>query len=433
MTTLPPFSGPTWAWPELGSLDAEVRLADLRSGARLATDRMPHTGSVSLSCFVGVGSRDESRELAGASHFLEHLLFKGTLARTSREINRAIDAVGGDFNAYTVRESTVFYVRVPAPHARFAAELLCEVISQPRLDPDDVEIERGVILGELDGALDTPDDVVFMNLVEALFPGHPIGRETLGDPKSLASMASADIAGFHDRWYRPQNLVFAAAGAVDHDEIAETIDAQFAGRPGGERPERIAPGDTLGDNRSAQRPIEQAYLALGWRGLTATDPDKVALAVLNHAFGDGPSSRLHEEIRERRGLAYEVSSSAASNLDAGTQTVYCATAPEHLEQVRRIIDEQIESIVTDGIDDEELAVAQGYLTGSMLMALEDSSSRMSRLGSALVTHGRAIPIFESLESIAKVTTDDVKRVAERIFGQRHVESIVSPDGDDDED
>jgi predicted Zn-dependent peptidase len=161
---------------DVAALDAGVRLSVLGSGVRVATDPMAHTQSASIACFVGVGSRDEPGELAGASHFLEHLLFKGTLQRTAREINRAVDAVGGDFNAYTVRESTVFYVRVPATYIDFATDLLCEVIGRPRFDPGDVEIERNVILGELDGALDSPDDVVFMNLAEAMFLGHPLGR-----------------------------------------------------------------------------------------------------------------------------------------------------------------------------------------------------------------------------------------------------------------
>ncbi|MFN8052893.1 MAG: pitrilysin family protein [Acidimicrobiales bacterium] len=411
---------------ESAALDAEVRYSDLPSGVRLGTDPMAHTRSVSIACFVGVGSRDESAELAGASHFLEHLLFKGTIRRSSREINRAIDAVGGDFNAYTVRESTVFYVRVPVSHADFATDLLCEVIATPRFDPADVEIERGVILGELDGALDSPDDVVFMNLAEALFPGHPLGRETLGDVESLGRMTTPQIAAFHDRWYRPANLVFAAAGAVDHDGIAAIIERHWADAPRGDRPVRVAPMAPTTSEVSDTRDIEQVHLALGWRGVTSTDPDRVPLSVLNHALGDGPSSRLHEEVREHRGLAYAVSSSASGNIDAGSQTVYCATAPEHLAEVSRVIDETVAAIVSDGIDDDELAVAKGYLTGSMMMAFEDSSSRMSRLGSAISNHGRTIPISESLAAVDAVTHDDVRRVARNVFGGERVTSVVGP-------
>jgi len=413
------------AGADVAALDAAVRVASLPSGVRVATDPMPHGHSVSIACVVGVGSRDEPAELAGASHFLEHLLFKGTAQRTAREINRAVDAVGGDFNAYTVRESTVFYVRVPAAEAEFATRLLCEVIASPRLDPADVEVERSVILGELDGALDSPDDVVFMNLAEAMFPGHPLGRETLGDPDTLERMTTAEIAGFHEQWYRPANLVIAAAGAVDHDGIVSVVDAALGGTAGS-RPARTPPPPPTAGSVEVRRDLEQVHLALGWRGVTALDRDRVALGIVNHALGDGPSSRLHEEIREHRGLAYTVSSMAASNVDAGSQTVYCATAPEHLDEVSAIIDDTIASIVADGIDDDEMEVAKGYLAGSMLMALEDSSSRMSRLGSALTTHGRHLPIRESLDAIQAVTHDDVRRVAAAVFGGERVTSIVRP-------
>lgn len=412
---------------DVAALDAGVRLSTLRSGARVATDPMAHTMSVSIACFVGVGSRDEAEHLAGASHFLEHLLFKGTTRRAAREINRAVDAVGGDFNAYTVRESTVFYVRVPAAFADFAVELICEIIANPRIDPDDVEIERNVILGELDGALDSPDDVVFMNLAQAMFAGHPLGRETLGDPHTLERMSPTEIAGFHHDWYRPANLVFAAAGAVDHARVVEIIGRHFDDVPEGSRPDRVTPGADVEPVVADVRPIEQVHLALGWRGVAATDPARVPLAVLNHALGDGPSSRLHEEIRERRGLAYTVSSMAASNLDAGAQTVYCATAPEHLAEVRTVIDATIASIIADGIDDDELAVAKGYLSGSMLMALEDSSSRMSRLGSAVLTHGRPMTIRESLDAVDAVNHDDVRAVAVAVFDGEPVVSTVGPD------
>lgn len=320
----------------------------------------------------------------------------------------------------------MFYVRVPAEHAAFAAELLCEVIAEPLLAPDDVEIERGVILGELDGALDSPDDVVFMNLADAMFEGHPLGRETLGDPDSLERMTADEIGRFHRRWYRPANLTFAAAGAVDHDVIAEVVDRRWAARSLDEMPERIPPGDMAASERREDRPIEQAHLAIGWRGLTVGDPDRFALAVLNHALGDGPTSRLHEEVRERRGLAYSVASSASGHIDAGSQTVYCATAPEHLAEVRGVVEETVASLVTDGVDDDELDVAKGYLIGSTLLSLEDVSSRMGRLGSAIAVHGRPLPVADTLASIDAVDGEAVRRVARRVFDAPSVTSLVGP-------
>lgn len=410
---------------DVAALDAGVTVTTLPSGLRVATDPMPHAHSVALSVVVGVGSRDEPAHLAGASHFLEHLLFKGTRHRTSREVNRAVDAVGGEFNAYTVRESTVFYLRVPSDAVAFGADLLAEVIAEPRFDPDDVEIERGVILGELDGAMDSPDDVVFMDLAEAMFPGHPLGRETLGDPDCLERMTVDEIAGFHAEWYRPRNLVVAAAGAIDHDELVALLEPRL-GIAGGHAPERRAPGPAVAASVSALRDIEQVHLAYGWRGVSAVDPDRFALGVLNHALGDGPSSRLHEEIRERRGLAYTVSSQATTNVDTGVQTIYCATAPEHVDEVTVIIDGTLDDIVQHGIEPDELAVAHGYLRGSLLMALEDPAARMSRLGSAIATHGRPISVQESLDGIDAVSGDDVQRVAAEIFGGPRVMAVVGP-------
>jgi len=411
---------------DVAALDEGVRLSVLPSGVRVATDPMAHTQSAAIACFVGVGSRDESAALSGASHFLEHLLFKGTLRRTAREVNRSIDSIGGDFNAYTVRESTVFYVRVPASHVDFAANLLGEVIVSPRFDPADIEIERNVILGELDGAIDSPDDLVFMNLAESIFLDHPLGRETLGDIETLRSMSVDDIANFHEQWYRPANFVMAAAGKVDHDAMCEVAERHWGARPAGERPVRLVPTEKMRAEVTEIRDIEQVHLALGWRGVTSLNDDRIALSVINHALGDGPSSRLHEEIRERRGLAYAVSSMGSSSSDAGTQTVYCATAPEHVPHVLAVIDETIAAIAGDGIDDEELEVAKGYLSGSMLMALEDSSSRMSRLGSAVLNHGRVIPVRESLDKVAAVTHDEVRRIAASVFGGERVVSIVGP-------
>lgn len=412
------------------ALDEGVRISVLPSGARVVTDTMAEAHSASVSCWVGAGSRDEPAELAGASHFLEHLLFKGTEHRSARDINRGVDAVGGDFNAYTVKEATVFYTRVPAVERGFASDLLTEIITAPRLSADDVEIERSVILEELAMAVDSPDDLVFMNLAEQLFPGHPLGWEVLGQEPTLESMSRDAIAGFHGEWYQPANLVFAAAGRIDHDEFVAAVEARCS-RPGGRRPERTAPDERLEQLRVVRRPIEQVHLALGWRSMRNDDDDRFALAVLNHSLGDGPSSRLYEEIREERGLAYSVLSAGSSYVDSGSFSVYCATAPEHLAVVRTIVSEVIADLVGNGIGDEELAVAKGYLRGSMLLGLEDSGARMSRLGSSMTSRGRVVPVAESLAGIAAVTHEDVRRVARRLFDAPMVTSAIGPIDDDD--
>ncbi|MEZ5322954.1 MAG: pitrilysin family protein [Microthrixaceae bacterium] len=400
------------------------------SGLRVATDVMSGAGSVSMAAVVCIGSRDEPDETAGSSHFLEHLLFKGTLRRSAREVNRAVDAVGGDFNAYTTSESTVFHLRVPAEFAADATDLLCEVVAHPRLDPQEMEIERNVILGELDSALDSPDEVVVMSLADAAFAGHPLGRETLGIPDTIETMSVEDVADFHRRWYTAPNLVFAAAGRLDADRFAATVAERFDDRAAHERPERTAPGVMSPAFVQERRPIEQVHLAIGWRCVTATDPDRVPLAVLNHALGDGPCSRLHEEIRERRGLVYAVSSAATTHTDSGLQSIYCATAPEHVAEVRALVDGIVADLLARGIDDDELALAKGYLRGSLLLGMEDSGGRMSRLGASVATHDRIVPVAESLDLIESVTRDDVMAVVHRVFDAARVVSLVGPDGFD---
>jgi predicted Zn-dependent peptidase len=410
---------------ELAALDARIERSILASGARLLTDTIPDAPSVSIGCWVGAGSRDEPDDLAGASHFLEHLLFKGTAQRSAREVNRAVDAVGGEFNAYTTRESTVFYLRVPATSADMATELLAEVVTQPRLDPADVEIERGVILEELDAALDSPDDLVFMRLAEALYPGHPSGREVLGTESSITSLDRDVLAAYHQRWYRPANFVVAAAGALDHDRLAARL-GPLLGDAGGERPERTAPGEMASADVMVERPIEQAHLAYGWRGLRDGDPDRYALAVLNHVLGDGPSSRLYDEVREQRGLAYAVTSSASAHSDVGSFSVYCATAPEAVAEVRSLVESVLDDVVRNGIEADELEIAVGYLTGSMVLGLEDSGARMSRLGASELARGRVVTIAEALAGLAGVDDASVRRVAERILAAPRVTVQVGP-------
>lgn len=362
--------------------------------------------------------------MAGASHFLEHLLFKGTTNRTPRDINRSVDAVGGEFNAFTNKESTVFHLRVPASARDVAADLLADVISRPRLDPDDVELERGVILEELALAADSPDDLVYTNLVANLYPGHPLGREVLGSPDSLRTMSRTQIAEFHQEWYRPGNLVVAAAGDVDHDELVEVFAALEV--DGGAPPQRTDPAPSLRPLTVASRDAEAVHLAMGWHTVGYSHDDRFALAVLSHVLGDGPSSRLYEELREHRGLVYGISAGASLHQQIGQFSVHSGTAPHQLAEVLGIIDDVIGEVVAEGITAEELVLSQGYLRGSLEMSLEDSGSRMSRIGGGLSTRGRITPLAEQLERFAAVTLDDVQRVAGDVFGGPRVVSAVGP-------
>ena len=381
----------------------------------MVTDSRPDAHSVSLSAWIGAGSRDEPAELSGACHFLEHLLFKGTTRRTAHQINTAVDAVGGDFNAFTAQESTAFVVRVPAADVDLGSELLCEVLAEPALGEAEIEAERGVILEELAMVADSPDEWAMSRLAEAVFPDHGLGWEVLGRVETLEAMSRTEIEAIHRRWYGGQNLVVAAVGRLDHDQLVDVVD-RFLPADGAERPTRVAPVATPVPLVVEHRDTEQVHLTRAWLGLDHDDPDRYALAVLGHALGDGPSSRLYEQIRDERGLAYSVFTSHMNFSDSGMMTLYCGTTPKHLTEVRSLVDAQLEAVQADGITDEEMRVAVGYLTGSTILALEDPGTRMARLGSGEITRGSAIPLDEVLAGYRSVTNDDVARVARRVFG-----------------
>jgi len=375
---------------------------------------------------VQVGGRDEPEPLAGVSHFLEHLLFKGTADRTAFEIAEAIDAVGGDLNAFTGREATAYYARVPAGERAMALDLLCDVVVDPAFHEDDVEVERDVILDELAASLDTPDDRIHVVLAEAVFPGHPLGREVIGSAETVGGLGREAIAGFHARHYRSEDVVVCAAGAVDHDEVVAQVSGRFpAGRSEGlleRRPPERAP-----DRRGVvDRPGEQTHLAFGWRSLPSGHPDRYALAVGNQVLGGGLSSRLFQEIREQRGLAYSVWSSPSPSSDAGLFTAYAGTAPEQAVVVLDLLETEVARLVADGITDVERDVAVGYLRGSLLLGLEDTASRLGRLGSQMSALGRIVPVEDDLRALAEVSVEDVHRVVRDVLGGARTVAAVGP-------
>jgi predicted Zn-dependent peptidase len=373
-----------------------------------------------------VGSRDEPAELAGVSHFLEHLLFKGTPQRSAQDIARSVDRVGGEMNAFTTKEYTAYYTRLPAGHLEAGVELLGDVLSKPSLADSDVESERQVILEELAMDEDTPDDRVHTLLGELLFSQHPLGRETAGERSTVAAITAEDVREFFGRWYRPTNLVVAAAGEIDHAEVAALVEQSFADGDPGVAPERVAPSVPVRDVAVVRRAGEQAHLAIGYRAFDRRHPDRDALEVLNHVVGGGMSSRLFEEIRERRGLAYSVWSSPVAYADAGAFTLYVGTSPDHLPEVVDLVDHELARLLADGITDEELEIAVGYLAGSYLLAMEDASSRMGRLGGQLTVLGELVDVDEQLARYQAVTLADVTRVADAVLrGQRAV-AVVGP-------
>jgi len=406
--------------------EPSIEITTLANGIRIITERMPEATSVSVGFYVGVGSRDESVDEWGASHFLEHLLFKGTESRSARSIAMGIDAVGGEMNAFTTREHTAYYTRLPVQHLDFGLGLLRDVIAEPAFRPNEIDAEREVILDELMMAEDTPDDVLHMRLVESMFPAHALGRETLGSVESIESLEREQIAAFHAEHYRPATTVVAAAGPLDHDAVVEGVGSLFATGARGIKPTRVEPDVPLEPLVVVNRPIEQAHVSFGWRGLRHDDPDRYAFYVANHVLGGGMSSRLFQEIREERGLVYTVYSSMSSYSDAGLISIYAGTAPKNLAEVTALMDSVLDGLLADGITEEEHAIAVGYLEGSMLLGLEDSGSRMGRLGGSMIARDEVISIDEHISRIRAVTHDEVTNVFRRIFAAPRTVAAVGP-------
>jgi predicted Zn-dependent peptidase len=403
-----------------------IRSTRLDNGIRVVTESMPHVSSVAAGFWVGTGSRDESARLAGASHFLEHLLFKGTPTRTAAEIAESVDAVGGDMNAFTTKEYTAFYVRLLAESLDLGLDILSDVMWNPAFRPDEVEAERQVIMEEILMHSDEPSELVHDRLLEGLFPDHPLGRDVLGDEESIAAMRVDDIRSFHQHHYRPGNIVVAAAGQVVHDEVVEGVARRFCGDRGGEAPGRVAPGGPALPVVMTNRPTEQAHVVLGVPTFGRHDEDRFGLAVLDHVLGGGLSSRLFQEIRERRGLAYSVYSYRTSFDDAGVLAFYAGTAPGRAHEVLERMVGELRRFRSEGVTEREVAVAKGHIRGETALSLEDSAARMSRVARSELLHGEVIDVDDLLARIEAVTADDVDRVAARVLGVEPVLAVVGP-------
>jgi predicted Zn-dependent peptidase len=413
----------------------DPRLTVLPSGIRVVTDPMPAVRSVTLGLWVNVGSRDETPAQLGASHFLEHTLFKGTSRRSARDIAEALDAVGGEMNAFTSKEVTCFYARVLDDDLPLAFDVLADMLVDARNSAEDVEAERQVVLSEIDIHLDTPDDLVHSDLSELVLGDHPLALETLGTIESVNGLHRDTIHDHFLATYRPENLTVAAAGAVDHDTVVRLADELLGdlGRPGGAPPVRTRP-ERYGTRelRIRHRPTEQAHLVLGYPGVDQLDDDRWPLRVLNVALGGGMSSRLFQELREARGLCYSTYTYSSSYLDAGLVGAYVGTAPGKVDETLEVLRAELERVRLD-LDDAEVARAKGALRGGTVLGLEDTGSRMSRIGNQVATGVPIVTVDDALARIDAVTVDDVRRVAERVLGQPAGLAVVGPFGEDEGD
>ena len=422
-----------------GRYGGTVRRTVLPGGLRVITEALPAVRSVSFGIWVGIGSRDESPAVAGSSHFLEHLLFKGTGRRDALEISSAIEAVGGETNAFTAKEYTCYYARVLDEDLPMATDVVCDMLTSSLITAADVEVERGVILEEIAMHDDDPGDVVHDLFTGAIFGGHPLGRPVIGSVETITNMTRDQINGFYRDRYIPGNLVVAAAGNLEHERVVEMVRAAFdsAGRLGPADAEPAAPRHggpvPLLRPSTVVRPkeTEQAHVLLGGRGVHRHDERRFTLGVLNQALGGGMSSRLFQEIREKRGLAYSVYSYATQYADAGVFGVYAGCAPTRVEEVLGLVREELAAVAEKGLTDDEVVRGKGMLKGSTVLGLEDTGSRMSRIGKSELLYGDVLDIDELLAKIDAVTLDDVRSVAAELLAQPMSLGVIGPFDDHD--
>jgi predicted Zn-dependent peptidase len=412
-----------------------IRRTEFGSGLRVVTERMPGVRSVALGFWVLAGSRDEPPPISGSSHFLEHLLFKGTKTRSARDIAEAFDAIGGDVNAFTAKEYTCFYARIRDRDLPMAVEHLADMFRGSVLREGDFASEKRVILEEINVHEDTPDDLIHDLFMEVLWPDHPLGRPILGTKKSIRAATRDQVRRFYRKHYVPGNLVVVAAGNLQHEDLVARLTASLeAGPVRAEGPaawrirEPGRPPSPSGRVLVKRRDTEQAHICVGTSGLSRTDPDRFAFGVVNNAIGGGMSSRLFQEIREKRGLAYSVYSYHSMYADAGLFCAYAGTTPGRAREVLSIVRGQLGEVAEKGLAPDEFERAKGHMKGSLVLSLEDPGGRMSRLGKSEISHGETLSVSQILARISAVTPDDARRASERVLSQPMTTTVLAPFG-----
>jgi predicted Zn-dependent peptidase len=408
-----------------------VKRTVLPGGLRVITEQVPGVRSASIGIWVAVGSRDEKPAVAGAAHYLEHLLFKGTERRTATEIAQEIDAVGGELNAFTAKEHTCYYAHVLDEDLPLAMDLVCDVVFDALLAESEMETERGVVLEEIAMRDDDPEDLLHDAFCAALLGDHPLGRPVLGTEQSITDMSRTALHGFYKRRYTMPSMVLAAAGNLTHGDVLRLARKSLRNRLSGNGKPVAARAGRARIPASAKLVVhpddtEQAHMMLGVRAPDRHDQRRWVLGVLNTVLGGGMSSRLFQEVRERRGLAYQVYSSVASYSDTGHLSIYTGCQPDRLGDAARVVREVLTGIARDGVSAEEVARAHGQLRGSLVLGLEDTSSRMSRIGKAELSYGEYLSVQQTLDRIHAVTPEQVGALAGELLARPVAAAVVGP-------
>src|SRR5216684_460586 len=388
-----------------------TQLSTLANGLRIATDRVDTVDTVSLGIWIDVGTRHEPAEINGVAHFLEHMAFKGTERRSALAIAEEIEAVGGHLNAYTSRESTAFYAKVLKEDIPLALDILSDILQYSTFDPEELERERAVILQEIGQANDTPDDIIFDYFQECAYPDQAMGRPVLGKPEIIRQLGRDAVLGYLRDHYGARRMVLAAAGHLDHDRIVGLAEELLGGLPA-QRSAMTEPARYAGGDRREHRDLEQLHLVMGFPGVVLDDPDYYAAAVLSTAFGGGMSSRLFQEIREKRGLVYSIHSFVHGYRDGGLFGIYAGTGEDEAAELVPALCEQAIRL-EGGLSPVELARAKTQMKAGLLMSLESTSARCEQLAQHLLIHGTPFDPVEIVRNIEAVDDDAIGRVVAR--------------------
>jgi len=393
----------------------------LDNGVRLVMERMPSLKSVTVGVWVNVGSRDEETGEEGFSHFIEHMFFKGTASRTAAQISREIDALGGEMNAFTTRETTTFYVKVLDEQLKPGLALLADLFHHSRFPAGEIEKEKQVVLEEMRMVQDDPEEWVQDLHTQQIFGAHPLGRPILGEAATIRNLTRRGILGYVQRYYHPHETVVAAAGNFDPKQLPSLLDAHFGRfeRPAASKRNRW-PAEIQGGLRVHEKPLEQAHLCLGLKGIPVEHKDRYAAALLNAVLGGNVSSRLFQEIREKRGLAYSIYSCLSAYSDGGMWSVYAGTRPSEAARVVELITRELARLCTKGIQKDELARAKNQMKGSVVLGLENTSSRMGKLAKDELHHGRRVSLEEMMAGIDRVSESQLLGLSRDLYDRRQL-------------
>ena len=403
-----------------------VRVSHLANGLTVASDTMDTVETVSLGAWVGVGTRHEPAEINGVAHLLEHMAFKGTERRSARDIAEEIEAVGGHLNAYTSRESTAYYAKVLAEDAPLAVDIIADILQHPTFDEAELVRERAVVLQEIGQALDTPDDSIFDRFQETAYPGQAIGRPVLGTSEIVAAIDRATLQGYMNRHYGTDSMVLAAAGKIEHERFLALVGEAFDSlvRDGTGKPE---PASYQGGDYREARELEQVHVLLGFESVSYLDKDYYTTSVLSTLFGGGMSSRLFQEVRERRGLVYSIYSFHSSYHDGGLFGIYAGTGEDEVEELIPVVCDELSKLSAQ-VAEEEVARARTQLKASLLMSLEHSGARCEQLAQQILVYGRPLAVDEIVGRIEAVDIAGVRRMADRLAAGRPTLASLGPVG-----